>query len=252
LSGGPLRSFASSGPISGLALDLVAVLASLEGLVVVGVPGGHEGLDESGHGGDVLSHTAELANNLLHAFLAAQDGRVHVLNTLGKVDHWVRLFGQGPLLPLNIHNSGEEKREANDGQDDSNEGEDAGSEVGLLGAVGGSGVVGLGGSVIAIGGSTVTGVGSAVAGVRGAIGIGGSAVASGWGGSTVAGGGCTVARGGSGGGRVAVAVGAVALGDLGGLSVSCAGHSKAQHGCLFEEHSVCVGLVVLCAKYISP
>ena len=47
LSGGPLRSFARSGPISGLALDLVAVLASLEGLVVVGVPGGHEGLDES-------------------------------------------------------------------------------------------------------------------------------------------------------------------------------------------------------------
>ena len=30
-----------------LALDLVAVLASLEGLVVVGVPGGHEGLNES-------------------------------------------------------------------------------------------------------------------------------------------------------------------------------------------------------------
>ena len=47
--------------------------------------------DLPGHGGDVLSHTAELANNLLHAFLAAQDGRVHVLDTLGKVVHWVRL-----------------------------------------------------------------------------------------------------------------------------------------------------------------
>ena len=42
-----------------------------------------------GHGSDVLSHATELANNLLHAFLAAQDGRVHVLDTLCKVVHRV-------------------------------------------------------------------------------------------------------------------------------------------------------------------
>lgn len=42
-----------------------------------------------GHGGHVLSHATELANNLLHAFLAAQDGRVHVLDTLCKVVHRV-------------------------------------------------------------------------------------------------------------------------------------------------------------------
>jgi len=57
------------GKISCLALDLVAVLAVLEGLVHVGVLGGHEGLDQSsdGGGGEVLGHATELANDLLHA-----------------------------------------------------------------------------------------------------------------------------------------------------------------------------------------
>lgn len=58
-----------AGKIGCLALDLVAVLAVLEGLVHVGVLGGHERLDESsdGGGGEVLGHATELADDLLHA-----------------------------------------------------------------------------------------------------------------------------------------------------------------------------------------
>jgi len=93
----------------------VAVLARPELLVVVGVLGGDEGLDQSsdGGGGQVLSHATEFANNLLHALLAAQNGAVHVLDTLGKVVDGVR-FKRSFLSPrvVNCDNRGEQKGES--------------------------------------------------------------------------------------------------------------------------------------------
>lgn len=153
----------------------MAVLARPELLVVVGVLGGDEGLDQSsdGGGGQVLSHATEFANNLLHALLAAQNGAVHVLDTLGKVVDGVRFFSHGTLLPLDIHNSGEEEGEADDGQDNGNKWEDSGSDL-AVGTVGGSGIVGVGGRVVAVGRRSVASVGRAVAGVGCAVaGVGG-------------------------------------------------------------------------------
>merc|ERR1719422_569473 len=107
------------------------------------------------------------------------------------------------LLPIDIHNSGEEEGEADDGQDNGNKWEDSGSDL-AVGSVGGGGLVaGVGGG--------------------GAVGGGGGAVAGG---------------GRRGGGGVRVAVRPVALGDLGGLGVGGAGHGKAKNGSLFEVHSV--------------
>lgn len=80
----------------GAALDLLAVLAALELLVVSLVLGRHESLSKLGHWAlgqsNVLGKASNLASNPLHALFALDNGGVDVVDALSHVGHGVEII----------------------------------------------------------------------------------------------------------------------------------------------------------------
>lgn len=178
-----LRRGARNRSLEASALDLLAVLAGLELLVVLGVRAHGEDVQElSVHGSleaDILGNAAKFANHPLDAFLALDNGVHDVVESFGHVDHGVGFFGSATLPPASVQGNkgGEEEGKANEGQDSDNDGGEVGESVLLFvpaidfsTAVARSGsAIAVRGGAVALSGGTVASGGSAVAGSGGVI-----------------------------------------------------------------------------------